>query len=74
MGSKYARWLKLEELAAEQAIELMPEQAAMIEKPPCLRERPAQSIPCSSESRCVAAPLLPSDSSKGAHYVSPILE
>ena len=44
MGSKYERWLKLEELAAEQAIELTPEQVALIEKAnPCFRERHVES-------------------------------
>ena len=44
MGSKYERWLKLEELAAEQAIELTPEQVAPIEKAnPCFRERHVES-------------------------------
>jgi len=40
MGSKYERGIKLEELAAEQAIELTPEQVALIERAnPCYRER-----------------------------------
>ncbi len=44
MGSKYERWLKLEELASEQAIELTPEQVALIEKAnPCFRERHVES-------------------------------
>ena len=44
MGSKYERWLKLEELAAEQAIELTPEQVALIEKANrCFRERHVES-------------------------------
>lgn len=44
MGSKYERWLKLEELVAQQAIELTPEQVALIEKAnPCFRERHVES-------------------------------
>ncbi|RLG35236.1 hypothetical protein DRN98_01605 [Methanosarcinales archaeon] len=44
MGSKYERWLKLEELAAEQAIELTPEQVTLIEKVNrCFRERHVES-------------------------------
>jgi hypothetical protein len=40
MGSKYERLLRLEELASEKAIELTPQQVAMMEKAnPCFRER-----------------------------------
>jgi transposase InsO family protein len=44
MGSKYERLLRLEEKASEKAIELTPEQVAMIEKEnPCFRERHVES-------------------------------
>jgi transposase InsO family protein len=44
MASKYDRWLKLEQQAAEQAIELTAEQVAQIEKAnPCFRERHVES-------------------------------
>lgn len=44
MGSKYERLLKLEEKAAQKAIELTPEQVAQIEKyNPCFRERRVES-------------------------------
>ncbi len=44
MGTKYERLLKLEEKAAQQAIELTPEQVAQIEKAnPCFRERHVES-------------------------------
>jgi transposase InsO family protein len=44
MGSRYERLLKLEEQAHEKAIELTPEQVAMIEKVnPCFRERHVES-------------------------------
>jgi transposase InsO family protein len=44
MGSRYERLLKLESQAAEQAIELTPEQVARIEKNnPCFRERHIES-------------------------------
>jgi transposase InsO family protein len=44
MGSKYERLLRLEERASEKAIELTPEQVAMIEKAnPCFRERHVES-------------------------------
>lgn len=44
MGQKYERLLKLEQQAAEQAIELTPEQVAQIEKAnPCFRERHVES-------------------------------
>jgi hypothetical protein len=44
MGSIYERMLKLEEKAAQKAIELTPEQVAQIEKyNPCFRERHVES-------------------------------
>jgi transposase InsO family protein len=44
MGSKYERLLMLESKAAEQAIELTPQQVAAIEKAnPCFRERHVES-------------------------------
>lgn len=44
MGSKYDRWLKLEEQASHKAIELTGEQVAFIEKQnPCFRERHVES-------------------------------
>lgn len=44
MGSKYERWLKLEQQAADQAIELTAEQIRQIEKAnPCFRERHVES-------------------------------
>lgn len=44
MGSKYDRWLKLEEKAAQKAIELTGEQVAFIEKQnPCFGERHVES-------------------------------
>jgi transposase InsO family protein len=44
MGSRYERLLKLEERVHEKAIELTPEQVAMIEKAnPCFRERHVES-------------------------------
>ena len=44
MGSKYDRWLKLEEQASQKAIELTGEQVAFIEKQnPCFRERHVES-------------------------------
>jgi len=46
IGSRYERWLKLEEETAEQKIELSAEQVAFIEKQnPCFRERHVQSAP-----------------------------
>jgi len=43
-GQQFERWLKLEELAAGQAIELTLEQATLIEKAnPCYRERHVES-------------------------------
>ncbi|HMB75488.1 MAG TPA: IS481 family transposase [Kiloniellaceae bacterium] len=44
LGSRYDRWLRLEEKNAAQAIELTAEQAAFIEKlNPCFRERHVES-------------------------------
>jgi transposase InsO family protein len=44
MGSKYERLLKLEERAAQQALELTPEQVTQIERAnPCFRERHVES-------------------------------
>jgi transposase InsO family protein len=44
LGTKYERWLKLEEKNAAHAIELTAEQAAFIEKlNPCFRERHVES-------------------------------
>ena len=40
MGTRYERWLKLEEKTAQKEIELSAEQVAFIEKQnPCFRER-----------------------------------
>jgi transposase InsO family protein len=44
MGKRYERLLKLEEKAAQEALELTPEQVALIEKNnPCFRERHVES-------------------------------
>ncbi len=44
MGKRYERLLKLEEQAAQEALELTPEQVALIEKNnPCFRERHVES-------------------------------
>ena len=44
MGKRYERLLKLEEKAAREALELTPEQVALIEKnTPCFRERHVES-------------------------------
>jgi transposase InsO family protein len=44
LGSRYDRWLALEQANAEKAIEITPEQAAFLEKlNPCFRERPVES-------------------------------
>ena len=44
LGTRYDRWLRLEEKTAKKAIEITPEQAAFIEKlNPCFRERHVES-------------------------------
>lgn len=44
LGSRYDRWLALEQLNAEKTIEITPEQAAFLERlNPCFRERHVES-------------------------------